>query len=96
MKLYSKNEYCEVWTGSPKAQMVLHSTLSLDSRSGLAKDLLQCAVRSGVVVGNAKVVATAMCDLSEAIHEEWKKRGWTIPMPPMDDTEDGPVGFERR
>jgi hypothetical protein len=53
-------------------------------------------VRSGVVVGNAKVVATAMCDLSEAIHEEWKKRGWTIPMPPMDDTEDGPVGFERR
>jgi hypothetical protein len=95
MKLYAKNEYSEVWTGSPKAQMVLHATISLDSRSGLAKDLLISAVRSG---GGQSIpdLAVAVCDLSEAIHEEWKKRGWTIPMPPMDDSEEGPVGFERR
>ena len=94
MKLHSKNDYAEVWTGTQRAPFAVSSTVVLDSRAGLAKELLQCAVRSG---GGQPLreLAVAVCDLSAAIHEEWQKRGWTIPTPPMDDSEEGPVGFER-
>ena len=98
MKLYSKNEYAEAWTGSQRQPFVIHARHAVDSRAGLSMDLLKCAVEGGARFTPVEVqqLAIAVCDLSLAIHEEWDKRGWTIETPPMDMEDDNPVGFERR
>ncbi len=92
MKLHSKNEYCEAWIGTQRESIVVHSTNVIDSRAGLSMELLKCAVEGAGYPMNPDIVI-ASCDLSELIHEEWRKRGWTIQAPPMDPSDDKPVGF---
>ncbi len=93
MKLHSKNEYCETWIGTQRESFVVHSTNVIDSRAGLSMELLKCAVEGDGWTDTLPNLVGAICDLSELIHEEWRKRGWTVQAPPMDPSDDKPVGF---
>ncbi len=92
MKLHSKNEYCETWIGTQRESFVVHSTNVMDSRAALSMELLKCAVEGGNCPMHPETVKV-MCDLSALIHEEWRNRGWTVQSPPMDTSDDKPVGF---
>ena len=93
MKLHSKNEYAEIWIGTQKKPYVVHGPIVLDSRASLARELLMATLQGGPV---SMEIVRSICDMSAAMHDEWKARGWSIQAPPMDaEPDDNPVGFER-
>ena len=92
MKLHSKNDYAEAWVGDQRAPWTIHAPYAGDSRVMIATELLKCAVSAGPV---SMEIVGSVCDLSQAIHDEWHKRGWMILAPSPGDIDDNPVGFER-
>lgn len=97
MKVISKNDLMTVLTGDQKRQPILHSHNAIDSRASLTRDLLTMAMQAEVhFSGGAPALAAYVCELSEALHKEWDKRGWVVAMPSADDLFSGDeVGFKR-